>query len=185
MAKLTRKDWEKIEARLLSGENRSKIARDFRITEGAIRSKLSTKLKQAKTVANQVVAAEVAFNSLPIATKITTQSIIDELRAVSTHLAGAAKYGAMTAHRLSGIANQQIDKIDDVDPMGDKSMEALKGIAALTEVANKAAQTGINLLNANKDLIAEQNEQARRYVPQDKSISSEESYKLMVGNVRS
>ena len=69
------------------------------------------------------------------------------------HLAGAAKYGSATAHRLSGIANAQVDRIDDANPMNEASIETLKGVSALTRLANDSSQIGLNLLNANKDRI--------------------------------
>jgi len=148
---LTEKQWAEIEKRYLAGESARKLGVEFKIAESTIRSRFSAQSAQIKTVANQVIEAEKAFNSLPYSAQVSAQSLINELRAVSTHLAGAAKYGAMTAHRLSGIANQHVDKINDADIGG--SMETLKEIAALTEVANKSAQTGLNLLAANKDRL--------------------------------
>jgi len=67
------------------------------------------------------------------------------------HLAGAAKFGSATAHRLAGIAHAQVAKIDDADPM--ESQVVLQGISALTKIANDASQIGVNLLNANKEQI--------------------------------
>ena len=69
------------------------------------------------------------------------------------HLAGAAKFGAATAHRLSGLAHGQVDKIDDANPM--ESQEVLQGISALTKMANDSSTIGMNLLNANKDMMRE------------------------------
>lgn len=74
------------------------------------------------------------------------------------HLAGAAKYGASTAHRLSGIANAKVMEIDDAAPLTDASLLSLKGVAVLTKVANEASQIGVNLLAANKDMIKEANQ---------------------------
>jgi hypothetical protein len=65
----------------------------------------------------------------------------------------------MTAHRLAGIANQQVQMIDDSKPLED--IESLKGIAILTDLSNKAAQTGLNLLAANKERIKQLDDEAR------------------------
>lgn len=153
-SQLTDTQWHEIEKRLLAGEPARALGREFDISEAAIRKRKGAQIKQIRHVANQMVTAECALKALPIGAQISAHSLMDELRAVSTHLAGAAKYGAINAHRLNGIANQQIEKIDDTDLTPDSaSMEAIKSVAILTEVANKAAQTGINLLNANKDVI--------------------------------
>jgi hypothetical protein len=149
---LTEKQWAEIGKRLLSGkESARSLAREFGTSEASLRRKFPAQRKDVKTVANQIVAAEVALRSLPIASQIDALTLADELKAISTHLAGAGKYGAMTAHRLSGIANDQVGKIDDAEP--EKSMEALRRIAALTKIANSSAEIGINLLRANKESI--------------------------------
>ena len=68
------------------------------------------------------------------------------------HLAGAARYGAATAHRLSGIAHNKAGEIDDAEPLDDKSRLALGDIAVLTRMANGAAEIGMSLLKASKDV---------------------------------
>lgn len=73
------------------------------------------------------------------------------------HLAGAGKFGAATAHRLSGIAHGKVSQIDDASPLNEESLESLKGIAVLTKMANDSSQIGINLLAANKEFIKDQN----------------------------
>lgn len=80
---------------------------------------------------------------------------MDQLRSISGHLAGAANFGASTAHRLAGIANGKVALIDDAAPLSEESMAELKGIAALTRMANEASEIGVNLLRANKDQIDE------------------------------
>jgi hypothetical protein len=151
---LTDKQWAEIEKRLLAGEKCRVLSREFGVAESTIRTRLSAQTAQIKAVAHQMVAAEEAFKSLPISAQISAQSLIDDLRAISTHLAGAAKFGAMTAHRLNGIAHQHAQDLDDVEP----SMEKLGTVAKLSAVANEAAKTGLNLLSANKDQITKMNE---------------------------
>nr|WP_315471747.1 hypothetical protein [uncultured Rhodoferax sp.] len=98
------------------------------------------------------------MKALPISSQIDALTLVDELRAVSNHLASAAKFGSATAHRLAGIAHAKVQEIDDAKPLNAESMEALKGIAVLTKIANEASTIGVNLLNANKDQIKLVNE---------------------------
>jgi hypothetical protein len=158
-SKLSEKQWVEIERRLLAGEPGRALAREFGVSETAIRKHCGSRTKQIKAVANQLFEAEKAFKSLPLSSQIQAANLLDELRAVSTHLAGAAKLGSMTAHRLAGIANQQVQMIDDSKPLED--IESLKGIAILTDLSNKAAQTGLNLLAANKERIKQLDDEAR------------------------
>lgn len=150
---LTDRQWVEIERRLLAGEKGRALAREFGVAESAIRKRCGAQTKQIKDVANQLVAAETAFCALPISAQISARTLADELKEISMHLAGAARYGAATAHRLSGIAHAKVAEIDDAAPLDDKSRMALSDIAVLTKIANGAAEIGIGLLKANQDMI--------------------------------
>lgn len=43
--------------------------------------------------------------------------------------------------------------MDDADPLSGDSMDAMRGVAALTKLANDSASIAINLLAANKDTV--------------------------------
>lgn len=150
---LTEKQWQQIGERLLKGESGRSLAAEYKVSEAAIRKRFGARTKEIKSVANQLVAAETAFAALPISAQISARSLADELKEISAHLAGAARFGAATAHRLSGIANAQVSKIDDTDPLGTESIESLKGISALTKLANESSTIAINLLSANKEMV--------------------------------
>lgn len=156
-SKLTEKQWESIGKRLLDGESARGLASEFGVAESAIRKRFSARTKEIKNVANQLVAAETAFAELPLSAQISARTLADRMKSISEHLAGAAEFGAATSHRVSGIANAMVSRIDDVDPLSAESMEALKGIAALTKLANESSTIPINLLAANKEMIKEMN----------------------------
>jgi len=147
-SKLTEKQWEQISKRLLAGEKASHLAREFKVSPANISERFSEKNSEIKSIANQVLAADNALRSLPISEQIATLSLVDDMRSISTHLSGAARYGASTAHRLMGIANAQVEKVDDANPMD--SQEVLQAISALTKISNESAKTGIDLINASK-----------------------------------
>lgn len=152
---LTEKQWEAIEKRALNGDPVRALAREFEISEAAIRKRIGARTKTIKDVANQLVVAERAFESLPLGAQISARTLADRLKAISNHLAGAAEYGSSTAHRLAALANAQMDRIDESKPFDKDSVEAIKGIAVLTETANRAAEIPLNLLKANKETIAD------------------------------
>ncbi|MGZ5055861.1 MAG: hypothetical protein ACXWAT_13105 [Methylobacter sp.] len=150
-SKLTEKQWEEIERRMIDGESGCSIAKEFNVSYNGIKkrfgSQIELKKNQIKTVANQVIKAEEAFSELPVSSQLSTLNLINELRETSVHLGGAAKLGAMTARRLAGIANIQANQLSEHSP----SEEMLVTIAKLQAVSNEAAKTGLNLLAANKD----------------------------------
>ena len=77
-----------------------------------LRKRFGAQVGKVKSVANQLVAAETAFKSLPISAQISARTLADRLMSISNHLAGAAEYGAATAHRLSGIAHNKVAEIE-------------------------------------------------------------------------
>ena len=149
---LSEKQWSDIERRLLAGEKGRVLAREFDISEAAIRKRCGAQTKQIKDVANQLVAAETAFSALPISAQISARTLADELKEISMHLAGAARYGAATSHRLAGIAHGKVAEIDDAKPFDDRSRAALSDIASLTKMSNEAASIGMDLIRVTKDV---------------------------------
>lgn len=156
-SKLTEQQWETIRKRLLAGDKTSDLAREFKISKTRISARFAGRTETVKAVANQLVSAEVSLRSLPVAEQLAALTLADELRAISMHLAGAAKFGSATAHRLAGIAHAKVQEIDDAAPLNAESMESLKGVAVLTKMANEASTIGLNLLNANKEAVKELN----------------------------
>lgn len=150
-SKLTEKQWDVVGKRFLSGESASALGREYGVSEAAIRKRFSAKHAQIKTVANQLATAEKALESLPISARLEARTLADRLKGISEHLAGAAELGAMTAHRLSVIANTEAQKVDETNPMD--SISQLKSVAALTDMANKASTIGLNLLAASKGQV--------------------------------
>jgi hypothetical protein len=154
-SKLSDKQWAEIQKRLLNGEKAGALAKEFNVARSTISDKFSAINGKVKYAANQILRTEAVLGGLSISGQIAAISLADEMRAISTHLAGAGKLNAMTSHRLAGIANMQVDKIDEANPM--ESQETLQAISALTKMSNDASMIGINLLNANKDIVKESN----------------------------
>ena len=147
-SKLTPAQWEEIKARVLAGEAASDLAREFGVSRASVSKHVSKQIGNVKVVANQLVAADDALRAMPVSQQLLTLKLADELRAISMHLAGAAKYGAATAHRLAGVAHGLVQNIDDAKPL--ESMESMKAVAILSKIGNDAAHVGLNLLAANK-----------------------------------
>ncbi len=174
---LSQDQWDTVLKRVLAGEKASDLAREYGVSKTAISVRVSKRAETLKGVANQLVAAETSLRSLPVSEQVITLNLVDELRAISTHLAGAAKYGAATAHRLAGVAHGLVDQIDDADPL--RSMEQIKAIAVLGKTANEAASTALNLVAANKGHIPIEPPKPAGALPADVLDASIEYQKLM------
>lgn len=152
-SKLTQQNEADIRRRLIAGEKPAALAKEFGVSRALISDRFSENVRNLKTVAGQIVATEQILSGLSVSEQLTVLTLAEELRSISTNLAGAAKNGSITAFRLSGIAARQVDKIDPENPM--ENQEELQAISALTKMTNDAASLGINLINLNKEKMIE------------------------------
>jgi hypothetical protein len=183
-SKLTQHQWNEIEERFYKGESASKLGREFNTSESTIRTRYSAKSAKLNTVVNQVIAAETALKELPISARITANLLIEDMRSTMIHLAGAAKFGSITAHRLSMIANEQVDNIDSADLAG--TLEHLRSVTMLTAVANESSKIGINLISASKEAVKSMMAQEIDITPLtigDDPVEASRTYQKMLNGI--
>ena len=167
---LTPEQWAEVERRhLIDGESINSLAKEFGVNEATIRKKINPNRseqeksgKPLQALAFEKIEAEKTARdiseqiaALPMVRQATFNSLVTKLTNISDHLASAAEYGAATAHRLAGIAHMKAAEIDDSAPLTEEGVQTLKGIAALSRMANEASEIGVNLLKANKDVVAD------------------------------
>lgn len=154
-SKLSPEQWREIERRMAAGEGASDLAREFGVHPSQITRRVSQVSQKVRNVAQNLAKAQTELAALPVPQQYAAVSLAEKLRAISTSLANAAELGAKTAHRLHELANSEVEKVDDADPL--RSMEALKGVSVLTKLANDSSQIAVNLLNANRETVKEAN----------------------------
>lgn len=152
-SKLTDKQWAEIKARLLAGEKAADLAREFKVSPTAVSNRVSKRIETVKAVANQMVSAKRAMSELSDSEQEITNELVNDLMAVQNHMIKGAKYASASWHRLSAIANGQLEKVDDAEPM--KSTDILKAHAVLQKLANEAAIVPAGLMNAqaNREVL--------------------------------
>lgn len=156
-SKLSPTQCSEIERRMAAGEGVSDLAREFNVSPATISVRFSRVSKKVSETAFKLAEAQTALAELPVAQQYVAVSLAEKLRAISVSLANAAELGARTAHRLHALANSEVEKVDDADPLRPESMEALKGVSVLTRLANDSSQIAVNLLNANRETVKEAN----------------------------
>ncbi len=148
-SKLSPQQWAEVERRLAAGEGVRDLARAFGVSPAAVSKRgVSKQTKQVQVVAKQLAQAQTALAALPVAQQYTAVSLAEKLRNISGSLASAAELGAKTAHRLNALANTEVNKVDDANPLA--SIEELRSVGVLTKLANDSAHIAVNLLAANK-----------------------------------
>lgn len=154
-SKLTEHQWDEIlDKHLKQGISYSALAREYGLSETAVRKRISSNAKKIKDVANQIVKAETSYEELPLSSREKVRSLAEMLKATSRALAGAAECGAETAHRLTKIASKQTEMLNEEVP----DIEQLKVVAALTKTANEAAVIPLGLVKANSGMVADAND---------------------------
>ena len=151
-SKLSPDQRAEIARRLAAGEGLRALAREFDVGPATIsRLSVSEQPEQIRAVAKQVAAAQTALAALPVAQQYTALNLAEKLRNISSSLASAAELGAATAHRLHALANSEVSKVDDAEPMA--SIDSLRNVGVLTKLANDSSHIALNLLAANKDRV--------------------------------
>ncbi|MES2586991.1 MAG: helix-turn-helix domain-containing protein [Pseudomonadota bacterium] len=150
-SKLSDKQWQEIKDRLVDGESGRALAKEFGVTETAIRRRLSSQVEKIKTVAIQLHTAEKDFNSLPVSSQVSAQSMLIKLREIGENLISAAANGAITANKLSLRAMSLSSFIGDgLDSCDDEQRQAMRDVMALGMGVNTHADLGLKLMTVSK-----------------------------------
>ena len=137
-----------LKRRLIDGVPGRELAREYGISETAIRGRVArSRLPEAQRVANQVLAAEDALAKLPSQSQVFANALIQKLRVISANLADSASSGASTSAMLADMAAKRAAKLRNDDP---RLGGAVREIVALQSAANVAAETGVKLIAASK-----------------------------------
>lgn len=156
-SKLTDAQWSDIQRRLLAGETARSLARQYGLSEAAIRKKygahqnISTQSAQVRSTAEKLADAQTALQALTPAQRPVAIDLADKLRSISTNYASAADLSTKTALRMLYLANQEAGKIDDANLDKEQALTALMSVGRLTKLGNDALVPASNLLAANKE----------------------------------
>jgi len=150
-SKLSPEQWAMAEARFRSGESASALGREYGVDEAVFRRRFRRDGPNVRIAAEKLAEGQLAVAALPVALRPVAIDLAEKLRNISGSLASAAELGAATAHRLHALANSEVAKVDDAEPMA--SLDSLRNVGVLTKLANDSSHIALNLLAANKDRV--------------------------------
>ena len=151
--KLSPTQWETIRVQYIeNGVSGRQLARQFGVSETAIRKRYGSQAKAIKAVVNQCIDAENALYQLNESSQLSAHKMINTLRAISSNLGHAALDNSLTAKRLAALAHRQTRHLDPLQTLDydSKEMAIVKSTAVLVDAGNKAAQLGLALIKLNK-----------------------------------
>lgn len=137
--------------RRAAGEGVRALATEYGVSPSVMHRAVGEQTERIRNVAIQIADSRAALAELPLAHQQTALSLAEKLRNISMSLAAAGELGAKTAHRLQHLANAEVVRVDDADPMA--SIENLRNVGVLTKLANDSASIAINLLAANRPTV--------------------------------
>ena len=103
-----------------------------------------------------IAKAKEPLKDFNVMERLSITQYANDLTEISNNLCSASKDGSKTAARLHGIAERQSRNIETRLEVNGKEIitidhESLKTVMAVSQVANEAARTPMQLLAANKD----------------------------------
>jgi len=146
-SKLTDKQWATFEKRLLAGEKQSDLCREYGVSKQVASARFSGRKTVINDVANQIVNANRNLLNLDQSGQNLAIDLARSLMTISENMAQAAISGSYTSMRLSQIAANQVEKIDDENPI--KSVAVLQTVSTLTKISNDASVIPRSLLESN------------------------------------
>jgi len=150
---LTEAQWKDIVRRaIIDGVTPYALGKEYGVPASTIRSRLKgEKIAPIVPVANQLASAATEMQKMDSFAQALTFSLSHRLCNISNDLAEIGELGTGTGKTLFAIAASQKLKINIDDPM--ESQEVLQAIGALTELGNKSAIIGREMLNNNKAIM--------------------------------
>ena len=144
-AALTEKQWKDIEDRFYKGESASSLAREYGISEGAIRKRFSTKREKAKELANHIVTFKETENKYELGTKILARTYADKIIAMRELSADVAINGLKVAKRYGDILAKRIETNTDDDLMNEESISQAAKVGTVINIHNKPANDAMTI----------------------------------------
>lgn len=167
-SKLTPEVRQRCIERRIAGESYGSIAKSVGMSESALRGSISAEAESVKTVANQMVAADHAFNQLGvsagISAQITAKTLAAKLMRTMDNMASGAELASGSYLRLMMAHNAQAQLVDESDPMGtrkgnENAGAALVAMAALGKLANQVAEVPVAFARVMKEGMSGQEDE--------------------------
>jgi len=154
-SKLSEKQLNEATERIALGESIRAIAKEYGVSEGALRARVSTQANTVKNVAQLMLDAEIEFKQLPVSTRVITHNVLDKLRSITEDITSSAAKGASISNRLAAIAEKHLSFAETAsyDENIDMVIENVKTVNAIMRTANESSALAVDLLKANKEAV--------------------------------
>ncbi len=161
--KLDQKSWDAIEVAYFKGQSANSLAKEYGVSEAAIRKRLKgKKADKVEDAVVKVVEARKAVEALPAILRPHVDSLA-EARLEITEL--QIKSSTIQSQNNLALVNMVKEMLATIDP-ADPDKDILRFVHGLIETANKAAWQPLELLKASKGMeTAEQGAQMTLPVP--------------------
>ncbi len=148
---LTEAQWAEIIRRNLNGESIRSLAKEFGLSESAVREKISAQAKKIKNAGNQIVAAKRAVNELPFAAQIAAHTYAEKIMAMQDLSADVAINGLTVAKRIGDSLTKKLETAKDKDLMTDKALSQLAKSGTVINIHSRPAFDAMEIERKKSD----------------------------------
>lgn len=150
--KLTDREWTELGRRYAAGESGRALAREFKVSEAAVRKRFGSQRAEILSAANQLVEAERRVESMPESARASVRTLADQLRGIASNVARAAAAGAKTAAKLHELADKRADMVMRPEPKDGMLVDpgVDMDVTRLQIMANRALAPAMRLVIANQ-----------------------------------
>jgi hypothetical protein len=143
---LTAKQWKDIEVRFYAGESASALAREYGISEAAIRKRFGARKCEAKALSIKIVEFENDMKGADLGTKILARTYADKILAMQELSSDVGINGLSLAKRIGDALNKVVENKKDGEILDEGAMRQLM-TAGMT--INTHSKIGMDMMIAN------------------------------------
>jgi len=144
-AKLTPEQIKHYRDKHVEGESIRSLAKKANVSEALLRSYISDSAQKIKSVANQIVATEIALKSLTISAQIAAQDRAARIQRMRANLESGMEMLSGNFMRLAFMSQTELSKVDESALREDASSERLKTVSRLTAMANASVEVPMRM----------------------------------------
>lgn len=147
-AKLTPQQIKHYQDRHVEGESIRSLAKEAGVSEVTLRGYIGETARKINNVANQIVAADWALKSLPIAAQAQAQDRAARIQRMKANLESGMEMLSGNFMRLASMSQTELSKVDETALTEDSTIERLRSVSRLTAMANTSVEVPMRMAAA-------------------------------------
>lgn len=147
-AKLTPQQIKRYQDRHVEGESIRSLAKEAGVSEVTLRGYIGEAARKINSVANQIVATDLALKSLPISAQVQAQDRAARIQRMKANLESGMEMLSGNFMRIAAMTQTELSKVDETDLLSEKMIDRLRSVSRLTQMANTSVEVPMRMAAA-------------------------------------